>query len=99
MDKFNAIKAGAIKGLIAALCCNFIAFKEAEQKMSNLFEKDDTTNQLTLNQELFEEFKTKHPEMAQKLLDKFQELSQPNSSTLQTPREACPLLEGGFRTQ
>ena len=89
----DAIKAGAIKGLIAALCCKFIAFKEAEQKMSNLFEKDDTTNQLTLNQELFEEFKTKHPEVAQKLLDKFQELSQPDSFNPQPTGGARPLLE------
>ena len=95
----DAIKAGAIKGLIAALCCKFMAFKKAKQEMSNLFETDDTTNQLTLNQELFGEFKTKHPEDAQKLLDKFQELSKPDSSPQQTPREACPLLEGGARTQ
>jgi hypothetical protein len=64
----DAIKAGVIKGSIAALCCKFIAFKEAEQKMSALFEQDEA-GKFILNAELFEKFHNEYPKQAEKLLN------------------------------
>jgi len=100
----DAIKAVVIKGSIVALCCKFIAFKEAEQKMSALFEQDET-GQFILNAELFKEFQNEYPKQAEKLLNLSVEYQQETSSATTTPldsprtgrQEASPLMKGPTR--
>jgi|GEM_PF-2095179 len=100
----DAIKAGVIKGSIVALCCKFIAFKEAEQKMSALFEQDEA-GKFILNAELFEKFQNEYPKQAEKLLNLSVEYQQETSSATTTPldsprtgrQEASPLMKGPTR--